>query len=270
MEKLVNKIASQIREIIGFDPEIAIILGSGLSEIADALENKVVLPYSELDGMLLTKVEGHKNQFVCGKLSGKKVIAMQGRFHLYDGFSPKQVCLPIYIFKELGVKTLIITNASGGIADDLAAGDLMLISDHVNHTGQNALIGGPIIDYGVQFVDMTEPYDIKYRKLAIEIANQNKINLKQGTYMQFIGPFYETKADIKMAKVLGANAVGMSTAVEVEAAVQCKLKVLGLSLITDKAAGLSKNKLTHEDVLRVAQNASNKMTTLIEEFVKRV
>ena len=270
MEKIVRNIVKQIKEKTTQSPKIAIILGSGLDSIAEQMENSVVLPYDSLEGMPKSKAEGHKNQFVVGNVCGKSVITMQGRLHLYDGLSAKQVALPIYIFKELGVETVIITNASGGIRDDLNSGDLLLLVDHINHTNTNALIGGPIIDYGKQFIDMTEPYDVEYRNLMLEIAKQQNANLKQGTYMQVVGPFYETKADIQMAKVLGADAIGMSTVIEVECARQCELRVLGISLITNKAAGLSQNKLSHSEVLEVGQKASKKLVTLINNFVKEL
>ncbi len=270
MEKIVKNIVNQIKSKIDKAPDIAIILGSGLSDIANEMSDKVVLPYDELNGMPKSKVHGHKNQFIIGNFEGKTIIAMQGRFHLYDGFSAKEAVLPIYIFKELGIKTLIVTNASGAIAKDLNAGDIMLITDHINHTGQNPLIGGPIIDYGSQFIDMTEPYDIEYRNKMLDIAKNLNIDLKQGIYIQFIGPFYETKADIKMASILGADSVGMSTAIEVECARQCNLKVLGLSLITNKAAGLGENKLSHTEVLECGKTASKNLVILIREFIKNI
>lgn len=271
MEELVAKIAEQIKTKIGdLNPEIAIILGSGLSEICDNFEQKIIIPYDEIDGMLHTTVVGHKNQFIVGRMYGKAIIIMQGRFHLYDGFSAKQVCMPIYVFKKLGVKTLIETNASGGINNNLSAGDIMLLTDQINITGQNALIGGAITNFGEEFIDMTEPYDIEYRNIMLNVAKDNDIKLKQGTYIQFTGPFYETKAEIKMASVIGADAVGMSTAIEVEAARQCQIKVVGLSAITNMASGLNETGLSHSEVLEGGKEASNKMITLIDKFIKSV
>ena len=270
MEKIIKNIVRQIRERVKETPEIAIVLGSGLTEIADYLEEKQVIRYDELDGMLQTKVEGHKNQFIFGKLFGKNIVAMQGRFHLYDGFTAKQVCMPIYLFKELGVKTLIITNASGGIADNLNAGDIMLIEDHINHTHQNAMINGPVIDYGVQFVDMTEPYDVEYRNILKQCAKDLGIDIKTGTYLQVSGPFYETKAEVRMMKSEGADAVGMSSAIEAEAANHCGLRVLALSAVSNKASGLSDNKLSHKEVLEMGKITGQKLVKLISEFIKRV
>ena len=270
MEKLIRSIVKQIKEKVEETPEIAIILGSGLSGIVDCLEQKKVVMYDELEGMLKTKVEGHKNQFVFGKLHGKNIVAMQGRFHLYDGFTAKEVCMPIYLFKELGVKTLIITNASGGIADNLNAGDIMVVEDHINNTHQNAMIGGYAIDYGKQFVDMTEPYDVEYRNIIKKCADDLSMKIKKGTYLQTVGPFYETKAEVRMMKVLGADAVGMSSAIEAEAANHCGLRVLALSTISNKACGLSDNKLDHKEVLEMGKITGEKLVKLISEFVKNV
>lgn len=270
MEKIVRSIVSQINQKIEIHPEIAIVLGSGLSDIVDCMDEKIIIPYNELEGMLQTKVEGHKNQFIVGKLAGKNVIAMQGRFHLYDGFSAKQVAMPIYIFKELGVKTLILTNAAGGVKDDMKPGDIAVICDHINNTATNCMIGGPIIDYGTQFVDMSEPYNNDYIQIVENIAKKESIKLCKGTYMQFLGPFYETKADIIMAKRVGADIVGMSTAVEVEAANHCGLKVLALSVITNKATGLSTEKNSHKDVLKASFSASKKLIKIVQEFVNQL
>lgn len=270
MEKLVKDIVAQINERIKETPEIAIILGSGLSEIANDLKDKIEISYCELKGMPLTKVEGHKNQFIFGKLNNKNVIAMQGRFHLYDGFNAKQVAMPIYIFKELGVKTLILTNAAGGINESYEPGDIVMITDHINHTGQNCLIGGAIIDYGTQFIDMTTPYCLNYINLASKVSKANNINLKHGTYIQFAGPFYETKAEIKMAKAIGADLVGMSTVIEVEAASHCKLDVLALSVVTNKAAGFSQQEMSHQEVLENGKKASKNLMLLLKEFIQNL
>ena len=270
MEKIVRSVVNQIKTKINFQPEIAIILGSGLSDIVDCMEEKIIIPYNELEGMFETRVVGHKSQFIAGKLAGKYVIVMQGRFHLYDGFTAKQVVMPIYIFKELGVKTLILTNAAGAISEKLNIGDIAVICDHINNTGTNCLIGGPIIDYGVQFVDMSEPYCEEYTEKLETIAKNEKIKTDRATYMQFIGPFYETKADILMAKRVGADIVGMSTAIEVEAANHCNLKLLALSVITNKATGLSNKKMSHEDVLNASLLASNNLIKIIKEFIKQL
>lgn len=268
MEQMIKSIVNTIKSKINVSPEVAIVLGSGLSTIAENVANPTTIPFESLEGMPKSSAQGHKNQFVVGQLANKNVIVMQGRLHLYDGLSAKEVCTPEYIFKELGVKTIILTNAAGGVAGDINPGDIMVITDHINNTRQNAMIGGPVIDYGNQFVDMTEPYNKKYIKLVDEISNKLNIPLKYGTYMQFIGPFYETKADIQMAQLLNIGAVGMSTALEVEACNHCGINVLALSLITNKAAGLNKTKLSHEEVLEIGKSSTHKMALLIENFLK--
>lgn len=265
MEKLVKSIVSQLNNYGVEQPDVAVILGSGLADLINDMEEKIVIPFTKLDGMLLTRVEGHKNQFIYGKIGQKKVLAMQGRFHLYDGFSAKQVCLPIYIFKELGIKNVIITNASGSLTKEIGVGDLMIITDHINFTGQNALIGGPIIDYGEQFIEMTNPYSQKMIDLAYQTAKENNINLKSGVYGQVIGPFYETIAYSKMLKTCGCDAVGMSTVVEVEAANQCKLNVLGVSVVTDMAGIEVTN---HQIVIQQSQLASAKLKAIVGGVIK--
>ena len=270
MEEIVKGITKQIKDKISKTPDVAIVLGSGLSDIVDEFDNKVVIPYSELNNMLLSSVEGHKNQFVYGEIGDKSVLLMQGRLHLYDGYAAKQVAMPIYVFKELGIKTIIFTNAAGGINENFNTGDLVLITDHINRTNTNCMIGGPIIDYGKDFVDMSNPYKLDYLDLCREIAKKENITLKEGTYIQFIGPFYETKAEIAMAKIIGADLVGMSTVLEVEAANHCGLNVLALSLITNKAAGLSNETMNHKDVLDVAHKSSGNLKKIILEFLKKI
>lgn len=265
MEKLVNDIARQIEEYGAKKPEIAVILGSGLSEILEDMKDKIHIPFEKIKGMPITNVIGHKNQFVFGTISGKRVLAMQGRFHLYDGFTAKQVCLPIYIFKQLGVKTIIITNASGSLNKDIKIGDIMAITDHINFTGQNALIGGAILDFGEKFVGMTEPYSHKLIDLAKTVAEHQGIYLKTGVYAQIVGPMYETIAQSKMLKTLGCDAVGMSTAVEVEAGVQCGLDILGLSIITDVADSVEG--VTHQAVLEQSKNSSQKLKMIIYDLI---
>lgn len=270
MEEIIKNIAQKIKEKLTILPDIAIILGSGLDGLAQKLQNQTIIRYDELPNMPRTNVQGHKNQFIFGSLYGKNIIAMQGRFHFYSGFSAKQVAMPIYIFKELGVKTLIVTNAAGGVNPTFKPGDLMLITDHINFTGQNPLIGGAPIDYGVEFVDMQDAYNSEYCELVRKIAKQNCIALKEGAYMQFTGPSYETKAEVKFARAIGADAVGMSTALEVISAVQCNLKVLGISVITNMGSGMTTEKMTHEEVLENSKIASKNLETLIENFVEQI
>ena len=268
---LVEKLANQIKQKITKMPEVAMILGSGLSGLVDAMKDCTVIPYEELEGMLIPHVQGHKNQVVIGELGGKNVIAMQGRFHAYDGFSAKECALPIYLFKVLGVKTVIITNSSGAVNENYDVGDLMLIKGHINLTGMNPLIGGAIIDSGVEFVDLKEVYDKSYRNIMKELAKKHDIVLQEGVFLQDLGPSYETPAEVKFFRTIGADAVSMSTVLEVIACAQCNLKVLGISCIANKAVSDENNDvLTHEEVLESGRMAVNKLSILLTDFVKQL
>lgn len=268
---LVENLANQIKQKISQNPTIAIILGSGLADIADNLENKTIIPYYSLTNMPIPHVAGHKNQFVIGQKHGKTIIAMQGRFHPYDGFSAKECVLPIYIFKLLGVETIIITNSAGGVNPSFDAGDVMLIKNHINLTGMNPLIGGAIIDYGVEFVDLKDVYCKTYQNIVMQISKEYNLNVKQGVFLQDLGPSYETPAEVSFYRTIGTDAVSMSTVLEVIASGQCGLKVLAMSCIANKAiSDETTETLTHEDVLKSAKQASNKLQTIIDEFLKRI
>lgn len=270
MEKIVEKIANEIKRTADLNPEIGIILGSGLSEVVDKMQLRYEIAYDALPDMPTTSVKGHKNRCVVGKISNKSVIIMQGRFHFYDGFTAKQSVMPIYIFKKLGVKTVIVTNSSGAVNKTFAPGDVVVITDHINLTGQNPLIGGPVIDFGEKFIDMQNCYDSDYINQIIEIAKENNIDVKQGVYLQLSGPSYETKAEIKMASAIGADLVGMSTALEVIAAKQCNLKVLGLSAVSNMASGLANCAMSHDDVLKTSKVTAKKIKILISKFIKNL
>lgn len=271
MRELVEQIAKQIENKIEKKPSVGIILGSGLAGIADIVENKTVIKYGELDGMLKSRVEGHKNQFVIGDMGGKTVICMQGRFHPYDGFTAKETALPIYLFKLLGVETLIVTNASGAINYYFDPGDVMAIKTHINFTGMNPLIGGPIIDYGEQFIDLKNCYDHEYLEVVKEVAKDLDIELKEGVYAQMLGPTYETPAEVEMLRTLGVDSVAMSTVLETIAARQCGLRTIGFSCITNKAINFNDEEvLSHEEVLELGKKASVKLKKIIPEFIKRI
>lgn len=267
MEKLIEKIANQIEKKIPEKAEIGIILGSGLSEIVELIENKIIINYDELEDMPKTNVVGHKNQIVFGVLNGKNVIAVQGRFHYYSGYTSKQVALPVYLLHRLGVKTLIVTNSAGSTNPKIKVGDIMLITDHINFTGQNPLIGSSAISNQTQFIDMSEAYSKKYINTFEQIAKKQKVKVKKGIYMQFTGPSYETHAEVKLAQKLGADAVGMSTALEVIAAKDCNMEVLGISSISNMATGFSKHTMTHDDVLRISRINTKTLQNLIYEFL---
>lgn len=267
----VENIAKQIQAKIDKNPEIAIILGSGLSSVVDAMQNKVEIAYADIQNMLIPNVQGHKNQFVIGEIGGKQVIAMLGRFHPYDGFTAKECAMPIYLFKVLGVKSVIITNSSGAVNENYDVGDLMLIKGHINLTGMNPLIGGPIIDSGVQFIDLKDVYDKSYRNIMKSIAKNHQISLQEGVFLQDLGPSYETPAEVKFFRTIGADAVSMSTVLEVIACAQCDLKVLAVSCIANRA--VSENDcetLTHEEVLASGQMAVKKLSILLKDFIKQI
>lgn len=264
----IQESVSYIKSRISENPKVGIILGSGLGEMAENLKNMIVIKYSEVPNLPQATVKGHKGQFVFGKLQGKDVVMMQGRFHYYEGNKMEDIALPVYIMKYLGVETLVVTNAAGGVNLDFKPGDLMLIKDHVNLAFNNPLIGKNDDNVGVRFPDMSSAYDKELINLARTAADNLKIELKQGTYFMFTGPTYETPAEIKMTRILGGDAVGMSTVPEVIAARHCGLKVLGISCITNMAAGILNQGLNHEEVIEVSNRVKDKFISLINEFVK--
>lgn len=257
-----------IKSKINFTPEIGIILGSGLGDMADKVEDRVVIKYSEVPNMPESTVQGHAGQFVCGTLEGKKVIMMQGRFHYYEGHKMQVLALPIHIMKYLGVESLIVTNASGGVNTSFNAGDLMIITDHINFTGTNPLIGTNDEEIGPRFPDMSSAYNKEYVSLAKEVGKSLDIDLKEGVYIMFTGPCYETPAEIRMARVLGADAVGMSTVPEVIVANHCGLKVLGISCITNMAAGILDQPLSHHEVMETSAMVKVKFEGLVRGIIK--
>lgn len=268
MEKTLNKIVKQIENKISVKPKLAIILGSGLGDFASSIKNAVEIPYEKLNGMPKSTVKGHSGKFIVGEVNGVNIIAMKGRLHLYEGYSAQEVTLPIYIFKKLGVETLLVTNAAGGVNKDYNAGDLMIINDQINFTAKNPLVGKRVTDFGVMFVEMSDAYNKEYIKTLNDIAKKQKLDIKNGTYIQFLGPTYETPAEVRMAESIGADACGMSTAVEVVAATHCGLKTAGISAIANKAVGTTDEIVSHEEVLRVMAESSKKMTKLVHEFIK--
>ncbi len=256
--------------------DIGMVLGSGLGDLAHQVEHPVTIPYDRIPHFPVSTVEGHAGQFVIGQLEGKSVIVMQGRFHYYEGYSMKKVVFPIYVMKQLGVRSLIITNAAGGMNREFAAGDLMLISDHLNMTGDNPLIGIHHPELGVRFPDMSQAYNREYRQLAKRIGEQlsaergEPIRLQEGVYAGISGPNYLPPAELTMLAKLGGDAIGMSTVGEVIAASHAGLRVLGISCITDMAIGEELEPLTHEQVVAVANRTKPVFIELVKRFVKEV
>ena len=246
-----------------FKPEVGLILGSGLGFFADdRIEVVGRLPYGEIEGFPVSTVPGHAGQFVYGYLDGKRVICMQGRFHYYEGYTMQQLTMPIRMMSTIGVKTVFVTNAAGGINRDYVPGDFMLLSDHINFLGTNPLIGVHSGE-GVRFPDMSAVYDPELRTLIRAAAKANGVNLKEGVYLATTGPSFETPAEIRAFAALGADAVGMSTVPEAIVARQLGLRVIGISCITNAAAGLSKNPLSHEEVSETADRVRPQFAALL-------
>ncbi|GBF11555.1 MAG: purine-nucleoside phosphorylase [Tepidibacillus sp.] len=251
-------------------PEIGLILGSGLGELADKIENEVKIPYHEIPHFPVSTVEGHKGQLVIGTLEGKRVVAMQGRFHYYEGYTMSEVTFPVYVMKALGVKMLFVTNACGGMNRAFAPGDLMIINDHINFTGANPLIGPNMNEFGPRFPDMSRAYDHELIQLAQKVALDKGIKIQNGVYVAISGPNYMTPAELKMLARLGADTVGMSTVPEVIVANHAKMRVLGISLITDMAIGEELEPLTHEQVMAVAEKSKTKFIELVRGILYEV
>lgn len=251
-------------------PEIGLILGSGLGVLAEEISNPKAIPYHEIPHFPSSTVEGHKGQLVIGQLRGKNVVAMQGRFHFYEGYSLDAVTFPVRVMAAIGVKKIIVTNAAGGVNTSFEPGDLMLIEDHLNLTGRNPLIGGNDNRLGVRFPDMSEAYSKELISIAEQVAKEQGIPLKRGVYAGLTGPSYETPAEIRMLRTLGADAVGMSTVPEVIVARHGGMTVLGISCISNMAAGILPQPLTHDEVMETADKVKEKFLGLVQGIIERI
>ncbi|MBN2260879.1 MAG: purine-nucleoside phosphorylase [Clostridiales bacterium] len=247
--------------------EVGLILGSGLGVLADEIENPVIIPYENIPNFPVSTVEGHKGQFVIGTLSDKIVMAMQGRFHFYEGYSMKEVTFPIRVFQALGIKKVILTNAAGGVNLEFKSGDLMIIEDHINFSFDNPLIGKNFSSMGPRFPDTSTVYKNYLIKIAEKSAKELNLDIKKGVYLFNTGPTYETPAEIKMARTLGADAVGMSTVPESIAAAHGGIDVLGISLITNMAAGILNQPLSHEEVVETANRVKLNFIKLVKKIL---
>ena len=261
--------ADFLRGRLGPVPEVAIVLGSGLGRLATRMQDARRVPYGEIPGFPATTVVGHQGELVAGTLGGKPLLAQSGRFHLYEGHPADTVALPVRVLAELGVRTLILTNAAGGIRRTFSRGALMMIADHVNLTFRNPLTG-PVLPGEERFPDMSEPYDRALRALAREVASGRGIPLEEGVYLQVLGPSYETPAEVRMAERLGADAIGMSTTVEVIAARARGMRCLAFSTITNPASGTTAERLDHAEVMEVAARVSGDLEGLVEGVVSAV
>jgi len=252
-----------IQERTDLVPEIGLVLGSGLGFLAERVDSPTIIGYGEMPGFPVSTVEGHASRLVLGQLGGRNVVVMQGRFHYYEGYPMERIAIGIRLFARLGAKMVFITNAAGGISQGLKPGDLMLISDHLNLMGDNPLIGHNPENLGPRFPDMSNAYNSDLREQAKQIAKSEGIELKEGVYSAMTGPSYETPAEIRMLKTIGADAIGMSTIPEAIAANHVGMRVLGISCISNLAAGISDKPLSHAEVKETAHKAKDKFTRLL-------
>jgi purine-nucleoside phosphorylase len=258
-----------LRERVTRAPSLVLVLGSGLGELVDEIADPVAIPCADVPGFPSGRVSGHAGRLVAGILNGVEVIAMQGRFHLYEGISPERVAYPLRMLARLGPVGVIVTNAAGGLRPGTRAGDLMMIADHLNLMWRNPLVG-PLIPGDFRFPDLSEPYDPEFRRAAAEVALAQGIRLEEGVYAGVLGPSYETPAEIRMLGRLGADAVGMSTVPEVIVARAIGLRVLGISVITNLGAGLSPTPLSHDEVLEAGARVRPRLVRLLREVVARI
>ena len=267
--KRIDEAAAKVLAVCG-KADIGVILGSGLGDYAEALEDAVKLPYSEIPGFPRSTVAGHAGMWCCGTLYGKRVVMMQGRFHYYEGYGMKDVTLPVRVMQKIGVKTLIVTNAAGGVNLGYHPGELMVIGDIFSMTAQNPLIGPNLDAFGPRFPDMSCAFDKELRALAHECANEQGFTLREGVYAQMTGPTYETPAEIRMLRTLGADAVGMSTVPEVIVARHGGMRVLGISCITNMAAGILDQPLNHAEVTETANRVKGQFRNLLDRIIEKM
>jgi purine-nucleoside phosphorylase len=265
----VTDTAAFLRERFQRPPRAILVLGSGLGGVVDEIEGAVRLPYAEIPGFPRSTVAGHAGALVAGRWADVEVVAMAGRFHLYEGWTPEQIALPIRALASLGARVMLVTNAAGGLRPGMRPGDLMLIADHLNLMWQNPLIG-PVLEGEERFPDMSDPYDAAFRRLAEEVALDLRIPVVQGIYAALAGPSYETPAEIRMLARLGADAVGMSTVPETIVARARGVRVLGISCITNLAAGLSGQPLSHGEVIEVGNQVRERLARLVAGVLPRL
>jgi purine-nucleoside phosphorylase len=270
MLQKIKATASYIKERTGFNGKIAVILGSGLGGFASNKKAEHVFPYLEIPNFPVSTVEGHSGMLIVGKYQGKSIIAMQGRFHYYEGYSMDEVTFPIKVFKQLGIEYLIVSNAAGGINYSFEVGDIMMITDHINFFGTNPLIGKNIDELGPRFPDMSKAYDPELCKIAREIAQKKQINLHEGVYIGGTGPSFETPAEYRFFHTIGGDAIGMSTVPEVIVANHMGMKVFGLSVITNNGLVVSEGGNKHTEVLDVATVAAPKLEAILSELIIRI
>ena len=264
LQEKITAAAAYIKDRIQQPPTVGLVLGSGLGDFADTLENPIRIPYSDIPDFPQPTVEGHSGAFVFGTKQGKSVVALQGRLHYYEGFTQQEITLPIRVLAAIGVKTLLLTNAAGGVNLGFQPGDLMLLSDHINYSGANPLIGPNLAEFGPRFPDMSDLYTKSLRTAIKEKAAEAGISLQEGVYAMYSGPNYETPAEIRMFRTMGADAVGMSTVPEALVAGHSGLQVIGISCITNMAAGVLPVKLNHAEVVETAAKVHDLFHKLVD------
>lgn len=271
VERIMTAAEYVAAKLDGKKPFAGIVLGSGLGKLADKIENQIVIPYREIPGFPVSTAVGHKGNFIAGELGGKFVIAMQGRFHYYEGYSMELVTLPIRVMKVLGIQYLFVSNAAGGVNFDFKVGDMMVITDHISHL-PNPLIGPNMDEFGPRFPDMTRPYDPALRRMAFEVAAGLGYPLKSGVYFASTGPTYETPAEYKYYRLIGADAVGMSTIPEVIVARHSDIPVFGMSVITNEAHDDYAEDFVNDgdDVVKAADAAADRMTAIFTNIIERL
>ncbi len=270
IRKQVNETVEFIRKHTTATPEIGIVLGTGLGELADEIDKDVVLSYEDIPHFPVSTVEFHAGHLIFGKISGKTVVAMQGRFHYYEGYTMQQITFPIRVMKFLGVKTLMISNACGGMNTQYRKGDLMIMEDHINLLGDNPLIGVNDPELGPRFPDMSEPYSKRLIALAEEIALEEKIRIQKGVYVAVPGPNLETRAEYRFLKTIGADVVGMSTVPENIAACHMGMEAFGISVITDECFPDALEPVNVEEIISTANEAQPRLTLLMKRLVERL
>ena len=270
MIESINNAVAYIRSKSSLQPEVGVVLGSGLGNVVEAVDIEATIPYSEIPGARASTVLGHQGRLVLGHAKGTPVAMMQGRVHFYEGYEMQEVMFLSRVLGRLGIRKLIVTNAAGGVNTSYTPGDLMIISDHINLMGVNPLRGPNIEDLGVRFPDMSDAYSEELRGIAHEVAGQIGLEVKEGVYLALSGPTYETPAEIRAFRILGADAVGMSTAPEVIAMAQMQIPVLGISCITNMAAGVIKQKLMHQEVMDTTARVEKQFTALVLALIERL
>lgn len=268
MLEKIQETANFLRSKMHTQPETAIILGTGLGSLVHEITDAYEISYKDIPNFPISTVEGHSGKLIFGKLGNKDIMAMQGRFHFYEGYSMQEVTFPVRVMRELGIKTLFVSNAAGGMNPDFSIGDLMIITDHINFFPEHPL-RGKNIEYGPRFPDMSEAYSKELINKALQIAEEKGINVQQGIYIGTQGPTFETPAEYKMFHILGADAVGMSTVPEVIVANHCGIRVFGISVITDLGVEGKIVEVSHEEVQKAADAAQPKMTTIMRELINR-